>query len=375
MKKSTGGITRISALLVVAGVTFVTAQGIDLTGTVSNESGNPVAGAQVKLVAAGKTATTDANGKYWLSVPVSLGRETSFPNAEPKISGREMSFSLPSEEIVSAEFFNLKGESNSGLKPTVMSPGNHTLALSPLEETGLYTLVISIGTKKYSRRVLHSAGNPGGIMAPAESSRDILRPLAKSAATLDTLAVSANGYYTKSVPLSSLTGTMNVTLTSVPVQPPPTTGSGNLRVLTGGKWVSVGCGSGTPRADGSNDKWQIVDTRKLRNQNGVYLYCGEGWADGRNCECDKGKSEAYHAVTQADFNVNDNQRKYGNSLTNTLAARGPMWIFPNNAHEFCLAVGSNNNIQNKDGGDDGSHNESTHKGKCNEWCLDGGCPK
>jgi hypothetical protein len=51
-----------------------------------------------------------------------------------------------------------------------------------------------------------------------------------------------------------------------------------------------------------------------------------------------------------------------------------MYIFPNNGHEFCLVVGSNDIIENKDGGDDGSHHESTHKGKCNEWCFGDGCP-
>ncbi len=150
-------------------------------------------------------------------------------------------------------------------------------------------------------------------------------------------------------------------------------GSGNLRVNVGGNWVSVGCGSGAPRADGSSDKWEITD-RKLRNQNGVYLYCAEGWADGRDCQCSSGSSERYHAVTQADFNAHSNTRKYGNSLTTTLAALGPMYIFPNNAHEFCLATGTNNIIENKDGGDDGNHYESTHKGKCNEWCFGSGCP-
>ncbi len=150
-------------------------------------------------------------------------------------------------------------------------------------------------------------------------------------------------------------------------------GSGNLRVQVGGRWVSVGCGSGAPRADGSSDKWQIID-RKLRNQKGVYLFCGEGWPDGKDCQCSTGSSEAYHAVAQADFNVADSARKYGNMLTESVAARGPLYIFPNNAHEFCLATGANNIIENKDGGDDGSHHESAHKGKCNQWCFGGGCP-
>ncbi len=150
-------------------------------------------------------------------------------------------------------------------------------------------------------------------------------------------------------------------------------GSGNLRVKVGSRWVSVGCASGAPRADGGSDRWQIVD-RKLINQNGVYLFCDEGWADGRDCQCSRSSSEAYHAIAQADFTVAASARKYGNGLTTSLAGRGPMYIFPNNAHEFCLAVGSNNIIENKDGGDDGNHHESTHKGKCNEWCLGDGCP-
>jgi hypothetical protein len=106
----------------------------------------------------------------------------------------------------------------------------------------------------------------------------------------------------------------------------------------------------------------------------VYLFCDEGWADGRDCQCSRSSSEAYHAIAQADFNVSSGARKYGNGLTTSLAGRGPMYIFPNNGHEFCLVVGSNDIIENKDGGDDGSHHESTHKGKCNEWCFGDGCP-
>ncbi len=211
----------------------------------------------------------------------------------------------------------------------------------------------SVGNKSFSSSGGWSTWKTTSINATLRSGNNTVRVMANTSsggANLDKLTVSGG---------SSSGGTSS--------------GSGNLRVLTGGKWVSVGCGSGAPRADGSNDKWEITD-RKLRNQKGVYLYCGEGWADGRDCQCSTGSSERYHAVTKADFNVADKDRKYGNMLTTTLAARGSMYIFPNNAHEFCLATGTNNIIENKDGGDDGSHHESTHKGKCNEWCFGSGCP-
>ncbi len=150
-------------------------------------------------------------------------------------------------------------------------------------------------------------------------------------------------------------------------------GGGNLRVKVGGRWVSVGCDNGEPHANGSSDKWQIID-RKLRNQNGVYLFCGEGWPDGKYCQCSTGSSEAYHAVAQPDFNSADSTRQYGNMLkASVVESQGSTYIFPNNAHESCLAVGANNIIENKDGGDDGSHNESTHKDRCNEWCFGSGC--
>jgi hypothetical protein len=155
------------------------------------------------------------------------------------------------------------------------------------------------------------------------------------------------------------------------------TSAGNLRVKVGSAWVSVACkGNGTtPIADGTKDTWRILSDRRLINQKNLYLYCGEGWANGRNCQCSSSSSEAYHAITKADFNVDASDRKHENSLSTNLAAKGTMYIFPNNAHEFCLAVGPNKSIQNKDGGDDGNHHESTHKGKCNEWCFgSASCP-
>jgi hypothetical protein len=148
-----------------------------------------------------------------------------------------------------------------------------------------------------------------------------------------------------------------------------------LKVRVGTSWKRVGCSGGTvPKANGSTDTWTIVD-RKLKNQNGIYLHCSEGWTSEKKCQCVSGGSEAYHAITKADMNVDASKREHGNSLSTKLAALGTMYIFPNNAHEFCLAVNSSSEIFNKDGGDDGNHHESTHAGKCNEWCFGGGCPK
>ncbi len=147
-----------------------------------------------------------------------------------------------------------------------------------------------------------------------------------------------------------------------------------LKVRVSGVWKRVGCSGGTvAKANGSSDTWTIVD-RRLKNQNGVYLHCAEGLPDGKTCQCVSGSGEAYHAITKADMNVDASQRVHGNSLSTTLAAKGTMYIFPNNAHEFCLGVNSSSEIFNKDGGDDGSHHESTHAGKCNEWCFGSGCP-
>ena len=151
------------------------------------------------------------------------------------------------------------------------------------------------------------------------------------------------------------------------------TGSGNLRVRVSGRWVSVGCDGDQPRANGSSDRWRLED-RKLKNQDGDYLFCDEGWADGRDCRCTSGSSEAYHAITQADWDVDAADRVHGNALTDRLTPKGPMYIFPNNAHEFCLSAGSGGIIENVDGGDDGRHHESTHAGKCDQWCMGDGCP-
>ena len=155
----------------------------------------------------------------------------------------------------------------------------------------------------------------------------------------------------------------------------PVLGSGNLRVLTGnGTWVSVSCDSGEPRADGGNDIWR-TSGRKLLNQDDVYLYCPESYRDGDDCRCSSSRSERFHAIAHDDFNVDASDRRYPNSLGSRVTERGPMWIFPNSGHEYCLSVGRNNNvIETVDGGDDRNHHESTHQGRCNEWCLAGGCP-
>lgn len=150
-------------------------------------------------------------------------------------------------------------------------------------------------------------------------------------------------------------------------------GSGNLRVFVGGRWVAVGCETGEPRANGSSDQWRI-DSRRLRNQDGVYLFCDEGWADGRDCECARNNREAYHAITEEDFDETNDSREHGNALNDRLAARGPMYIFPNSGHQFCLSAGRGGIIENVDGGDDRNHRESTHAEHCTRWCMGDGCP-
>lgn len=148
-----------------------------------------------------------------------------------------------------------------------------------------------------------------------------------------------------------------------------------LKVRVSGVWKKVGCSgvNAVPKAGDTSDTWTIVD-RKLKNQKGIYLHCSEGWTSEKKCQCVSGGAEAYHAITEDDMNVDASKRVYGNSLTTSLAARDPMYIFPNNAHEFCLGVNSSSEIYNKDGGDDGSHHESTHANKCNKWCFGSGCP-
>ena len=54
----------ILAFPVVLATAFTAAPAFTLNGTVKSESGNPVAGASVKLLSAGETATTDSLGKF-----------------------------------------------------------------------------------------------------------------------------------------------------------------------------------------------------------------------------------------------------------------------------------------------------------------------
>ncbi len=143
-----------------------------------------------------------------------------------------------------------------------------------------------------------------------------------------------------------------------------------LRAKVGTSWVNVSCG-------GSN-QWTITSGRKLKSagSGSVYLDCAESLTDGQSCACiaSEADAEAFHAITKADFNKKSSEVS-GNSLTQTLANKGPMYIFPNNAHETCVARSSGKTVVKNSGGS-GAHNESTHAGKCNEWCWGSGgdCP-
>jgi len=103
---------RTLSVLFVSVVGFAAiAQSISLTGTVSNQSGQPIAGATVKLAGKDKTATTNTAGKYSI-IGTSLAAPSPILPGNEKIALKNgiVSLDLTNPSPIRIDLFNMRGE-------------------------------------------------------------------------------------------------------------------------------------------------------------------------------------------------------------------------------------------------------------------------
>lgn len=112
--------------MLLAGFTMISAgfaQGIRISGTVTNFSGSPVANAQIALGAGGQTATSDAQGRFTLGTGTGIGdRIISGPS--PTIRNGFLNFRLGNASRVTLAVFSTMGEKLSSQSRT-LGVGDH----------------------------------------------------------------------------------------------------------------------------------------------------------------------------------------------------------------------------------------------------------
>jgi hypothetical protein len=206
--------------VLVLGCAFaaLAAQSIALSGIVSNKSGRPISGAIVTLQRQARADTTDANGAYSLAYITAV-------NISPNQSGADrislnngiLSLCLTKPDMVRVELFDIQGHLLAGVLNRSATAGDDYRLDIKTTTLAAQLLVISvtIGQRVSTFRYLPIPGNRNALSFAAVSSVRGGGRLVAVQPAIDSLIVSKNGYVSKTTPISSYQGVINITLDTI----------------------------------------------------------------------------------------------------------------------------------------------------------------
>lgn len=287
-------------------VLYANAQMINLQGVVSNSSGKPISNAIVSLVRQKMMDTTGADGKYsFISTAVKKVPAIVPQTSNISLNNSVLQFALSTQSPMKVEIFNLTGKLLRREMNMNAAAGTYRFDISKNYRTANVLLIkAAIGKSEVSFRYMpiHGGQNASSFfnIASTVSSSSSLSAIAD---VVDTITVTATGYQTKSIPITSLDNQqMNISLNSSDGKNAPE--------------PSVGCGktlgdinkSGTytVKSSGTNRTF-IIDIPPNYDKNKPYrlifgMHCMGGSAI-KVAGTDDGRDQTayfYHIKNQAD---------------------------------------------------------------------------
>jgi hypothetical protein len=207
-------MSRMLGIVLILAIGFSAgAQTIGLSGKILNKNSKPVAGAIVTLSTQKMKDTTDSQGAFAFAKSTFVAGPNPAMPAADKIStaGGVVSVSLARPSTVTLELFDVKGNL---LAKTLDRPaaGEYRIDISAhrlAADIQLIRVTAGRASSIFRYASLHSAVR--GALSRA-CSPPAAGWLAKAAATVDTLRISATGYTARDTAISSYQGTVNVTL-------------------------------------------------------------------------------------------------------------------------------------------------------------------
>ncbi|MEO6095341.1 MAG: GDSL-type esterase/lipase family protein [Fibrobacteria bacterium] len=230
--------------LIVAIGSSVQAQTVNVHGKVSNASGQPVANALVELANQKFKDTTGSDGSYSLTKPgVAIGPAQGAFTEGIRLDQGVLEFTLSQAAQVKVEVFDVKGElQNKDLLPKAQPGVYHLNITAPHNSNGLLIIRASIGRFVQTFRYFPMRKDVSeGTFTLARSGSTGGR-LAKTAAAIDTLKISAVGFAPQKIALSVLDTTLNVSLVAdatTVYKPCPTNGN-PCKILPFGDSITMG---------------------------------------------------------------------------------------------------------------------------------------
>jgi poly(3-hydroxybutyrate) depolymerase len=209
---------KMSVCLLGMAILCANAQTVNLQGVISNSGGKPIANAIVSLVRQKMTDTTGTDGKYAF-IGTSVRK---LPNIVPQTSdislkNNVLQFALSTASPMKVEIFNLKGNLLRQEINMNAAAGTYRFDISKNCQTAnVLVIKAAIGRSEISFKYMPLNGRQyASSFSNAVSTNSNSGGLAKMAAVVDTLTVTATGFQTKSVAISSLDNQQqNITLDS-----------------------------------------------------------------------------------------------------------------------------------------------------------------
>jgi poly(3-hydroxybutyrate) depolymerase len=206
-------IVRKGTIFMVVALTgaIASAQTVNLRGKVSNQAGRALANATVTLAPQGLTAMSGTDGSYSI-VSSSISRVLPADNKEISVRNDVLEISLSKDAPVDVEIFDTKGSRLKSDFEQNVPGGVYRLDLGKISQ-GTKVLVIktSVGDEVSTFHYVQMGGSNSAGSATG-SITQVGGMSARMAASMDTLKVTASGYTSFSMPLSSLDTTINITL-------------------------------------------------------------------------------------------------------------------------------------------------------------------
>ena len=213
-------MTRLVSLLIMSALSgHLQAQSIHITGKVVDSAGQGLSGATVRLDARNIATLTGVDGSFILR------KDAGIINRQPGIHGPAafykagaLHISLDQAQKVAISVHGLDGRL---VWSTIREwgPGDHEI-IAPLRIAGtrFYVIGISAGGRLFQFKSFDISGKAGArhrhVFAEADArDRD---GLARTAAAIDSLHASLNGYISKRLPVNADTGVYTITLYRAP---------------------------------------------------------------------------------------------------------------------------------------------------------------
>ncbi|HMA65040.1 MAG TPA: hypothetical protein VKO63_07580, partial [Chitinispirillaceae bacterium] len=201
------GMYRNAFLSIAVMVLSVSAQTINLQGTVSNSSGKPISKAVVSLVTQKMKDTTSTDGKYSFVSTSVINPSFSLPQSNNiSLKNNVLHFSLNTQSPLKVEIFDLKGNLLLQEVNSNATAGMYQFDISKISQTTKVMVIkAAIGSSEVSFRYMALKGGQYTLTpVNSTSSGSGSSYLTALAAAVDTISVTATGYQTKSVAITSL---------------------------------------------------------------------------------------------------------------------------------------------------------------------------